>query len=320
MLWVLTSLIAATADGGEIRMGSFTNAKSGWEGWALDGSELSETRGMLDGATEASEGFTVSITLFDGPLAATDLTDVDVFFVNWVRDGNLAPAELAMLDSWVTSGGVLWLTCDDVDHDEVCSHLGYDLDPQSNVPPLVPTPAGAAHPLFAGPFGTVSSFEGWGQLGRWTSIPAGAVALARDQQGIDVVAIENRGAGRVYAFGDIDLFSGYTLLGGGFSGTPNGRLFGNLLAHIDDFDPEPGDTGDTGDTGDSGDTGISDTADTAEPPDTALDTGTPFDGTQSAGVLQVFAGGGCRCRADAPGRAPWLAAPLALMVLRRRRS
>lgn len=355
MLFALSAfLLAPSADAGEIRLGSLTEARAQSQGWALDANELTNTRAALVGATEADDGFTVVITDIDATLDATVLAGVDAFLVNWVADGALTADELTALATWVDAGGVLLLTCDDTSHDDVCEHLGYVLMESNYVAPLEPTTAGATNPLFSGPAGTVTTVEGGGNQGRWSAIPASAESLAVDQESHPAVAAEKRGLGQIYAFGDIDLFSNQTIDETGFESGANGMLFSNLIAEVDEQVVVCGDeevegaeecddansdntdactseclnatcgdgftqvgVEDCDDGNTDADDGCSETCEVEEEPEDSGDTDTDTDSGDTA-EADPDAELNCGCSSQGPGPLPYLALPLALLLFRRR--
>src|SRR4029078_11010832 len=98
------------------------------------------------------------------------------------------------------------------------------------VKPMSRFGAGVSHPIFNGPFGTVTSFNGVDCQGFFTAT-AGSTVLARDTSGVpkNVMLYRNHGLGRVILLGDVDFVAGALSAGNAIT-TANDRLLGNLFA------------------------------------------------------------------------------------------
>ena len=229
---------AVAVIGTPLRVGSVADARFG-TAWTLDGSELANTRAKLLNPANFGVGGTfqrpISITdtaATPGSIDAGLLAAYDVFFIGFLDDGNanaFTAAELTALQTWVTGGGTLIVTCDDPGHDAVCASFGYAVQ-EPAVNPETPVGAGVGHPIFAGPFGAVPTFDMAGNQGFFTTT-AGATVLAQDSTAQPVFLFKAIGAGRVILFADVNIIGGF---GGTSDGatitTNNDRVLGNLFA------------------------------------------------------------------------------------------
>jgi hypothetical protein len=228
-----------------LRVGSVANVRFG-QNWTLDGPQMANTRAKLLNAANFGVGGTVSrpITIIDtaaavGSVNAALLAGVDVFFIGYLDDANanaFTGPELAAMQTWVSGGGTMIVTCDDSSYDAVCAFFGYPAtagSPGTN--PIVPTAAGTAHPIFNGPFGVVSAMNEAGTQGAFTST-AGATILGQDSAGtpLPVVLFKQVGAGRVILMADVDLIANAASAGATIT-NQNDRFLGNLFAYVGGF-------------------------------------------------------------------------------------
>jgi len=145
------------------------------------------------------------------------------------------------MQTWVNGGGTMIVTCDDSSFDAVCSSFGHPATSGSpGINPIVPTAAGTTHPLFSGPFGTVTAINEVGTRGAFTST-AGATVLAQDSTAgtpLPVVLVQNIGAGRVVFLADVDLIAN-GLTAGATITNQNDQFLGNLFAFVGGFASAP---------------------------------------------------------------------------------
>jgi hypothetical protein len=237
--FILTLGIGAAANAQSIRVGSIANSRFGTT-WTLDGSSMTTTRAKLLATSNFGVGGTVAtpIQITDTGAAAGSVTPAllsgfDVFFVGWLDDANVnkftAP-EISAFQNFVASGGYLIVTCDDVSHAAVCNAFGLTVSGAA-VNPMVPTAAGASHPAFIGPFGTVSTFNMALTQGFFSGTGGGTV-LAQDSSGAPkpVMVLNPVSGGRVILMADVDILSNNTLSAGTGITNGNDRLLGNLFA------------------------------------------------------------------------------------------
>lgn len=250
MLGVAMLALCATAAGQALRIGSVTNARFG-QNWTLDGPQMANTRAKLLNTTNFGAGGTVPkanlITDTAGAVGSVDaslLANFDVFFIGWFNDPNVnafTPAELTAMQTWVNGGGTMIITCDDNTHDAVCAAFGHPATSGSpGINPIVPTATGASHPLFSGPFGTVTAINEVGTQGAFTST-AGATVLAQDSTPgtpLPVVLVQQIGAGHVVFLADVDLIAN-GLSAGATITNQNDRFLGNLFAFVGGFAAAP---------------------------------------------------------------------------------
>lgn len=218
-----------TASAAGKRVGSIADSRFSPSdaGWTLDGSQMAYTRAKL-----LAQGYTV--TDVSAPITAGVLANFDIFFIGWLVDSSsnaFTAAELNAFQTWVTGGGVLIVTCDDPQHDAVCSFFGYP-SVQGAVNPMVPL---VSHPIFNGPCGNVTTFLMTGNQGFFTST-LGANVLAVDSTAptprpIFLERFIN--LGRVILFSDVDIISGpFGALSPGIGIVNNNdRVYANLFAY-----------------------------------------------------------------------------------------
>ncbi len=224
-----------------LRVGSVASSRFGAD-WTLDGTDMANTRAKLLNSANFGAAGTVrrAIQITDtaatvGSIDASLLANYDVFFVGYLDDTHVnafTAAELSAFEAWVTAGGTMIVACDHPSYDAVCSAFGQPVTGGA-VFPAVPSVGGTHHPLFDGPFGTVSQLFLWGDYSYFAD-PTGAVVLAHDSSAGDghaMVLLRRWGAGRVILLGDVDIIARAATLGAGI-GNDNDRFLGNLFAFV----------------------------------------------------------------------------------------
>lgn len=244
-------LVACGGGGGDdsvaflAKVGSIQDDRFGGDGWSLDGIQMVATRDkLLDPGNFGINGpVRTSIRITDtggmqGDVNAALLSGFDIFFIGYLNDFSpnaFTQAELDAFTAWVTGGGVLIVTCDDVDHDAVCEQFGY-LPSGPVLPPTVPAATQVAHPLFDGAFGSVISIGMSAPYGSFPQ-PVADTVLGEDstiQPGGGATIIDMQlGMGHVIILGDIDMITGLGGLSMVDSGihNDNDRFLGNLFAY-----------------------------------------------------------------------------------------
>lgn len=202
------------------------------------------------------------------------LDGVDVFFLS-AHTSPLTGAEIANLQAFVARGGALVVNSNGPGFFDDTAWLGFTLtarvvfgDQPGDTTHRSPKPSAVTatgHPIAAGPFGTVSTFDNWHSVTAFGSMPAGATEIARvtsltgpngDAAGnatitgptFAVIPAGGRGTGSgpIVATSDVDTFSnayvsmptnlpgdaGNTLFGANNTLTPNGKLAANTFAWI----------------------------------------------------------------------------------------
>ncbi len=239
-------LIAIAACGvahAQTKVGSVTTTRG--SAWTLDGGAMAGSRAKLLNTANFGPGGTVtsSIAITDtagasGSISASLLAPFNVFFIGYWPNGTFTAGELSALQTWVNAGGTLIATCDDSTYADVCTTFGHT-PTTTATPPVTPTAAGATHPLFAGPFGTVPSINMGGTEGYFPS-SGGATALGADTLGHPTVMIQSFGAGRVIFLSDVDqISSNYpgTVTSGPTISSNNDLFLANLFAFTGAFPP-----------------------------------------------------------------------------------
>jgi hypothetical protein len=234
---VLGNLFAFAGNVAALRVGSVANARFGTS-WTLDGAQMANTRAkLLNPANFGASGtFGRAIRIADtaaaaGSIDAALLDQLDAFFIGYLDDADPSAftlAELAALSAWVAGGGTLVVTCDDAQHDAVCAHFGHPAE-QGAVNPMTPVGEGIRHPIFAGPFGGVPTFQMNGTQGQFTST-GGATILAQDAGGQPIFLVQPVGSGWVILFADVDIIAGALTGGDAITSDDNDRVLGNLFA------------------------------------------------------------------------------------------
>lgn len=223
-------------------VGSIANSRFGTD-WTLDGPNMKRTREKLLDAANFGTGGTIprpiTIDSLSQPGAITQaiLDEYDVFFIGYLLDSSpsaFTTAELDAMKGYVRDGGTMIVTCDDPGYDKVCDSFGYPV--LSTAPnPLTPTATGIAHPIFDGPFGKISTFDGSQTIGYFFDA-SGSTVLARDGHGLPVMIEKTLGAGRVILMSDVD-FIAQACTAGSTITSANDKLLGNLFAYAAKFAP-----------------------------------------------------------------------------------
>ena len=245
--------------------------------WGLHESYYSDLRNVLAAPANFGPSGVVNATFTVGtpravPLTTHSLDGVDVYFLS-ARD--LAAGESTVLNAFVSRGGAVVTNANAPGFFDTTAWLGFALSPRVvygdggggyTTTHRAPSPsaaisAQATSPLFAGPFGTATTFENWHTVAGFTALPSQATALARttltgpDNNGSNnIITITNvttlatisagalgTGSGPIIATSDVDTFSNAytTALGDGASdalctltGTTNGIIARNAFAWL----------------------------------------------------------------------------------------
>ncbi len=218
--------------------------------WTLNGSSLTATRAkLLNAANFGPGGIDLPQITISDTAAAVDsvnaalLADFDVFFIGFLSDSNanaFTPAELAAFQKWVYEGGTMIVTCDSASYDAVCAYFGHPVSAGATSPSEVAFNA-AAHPVFSGPFGTVSSLVMSGVKGGFG--PAGSATVLAYGAGLDsppTILVQRFGAGKIVFLSDIDMISNTTLSAGASISNQNDYFLGNLFAFAGSITPVVG--------------------------------------------------------------------------------
>jgi hypothetical protein len=246
-------LLAGVATAAEalviLRVGSVASSRFS-TGWTLDGGSMTATRAKLLNAANFGPGgidlpqITISDTAatVDSVNAAL-LADFDVFFIGYLRDANanaFTPAELAAFQKWVYEGGTMIVTCDAATHDAVCAYFGHPVSAGVTAPSKV-APTVADHPVFNGPFGTVSSLMMSGTQAGFG--PAGSATVLAYGSGLDdpaTILVQRFGAGKIVFLSDVDMISNFTLSAGASMSNQNDYFLGNLFSFAGSITPVVG--------------------------------------------------------------------------------
>ena len=243
LLFAATALPAAAQS---IQVGSVTTTRFPTD-WTLNGSQMCNTRAKLLNAANFGTGGTVprAIVITDtaaavGSVTASLLAPFNVFFIGYLQDSSVnafTAAELSAFQTWVNAGGTMIVTCDSSSYDAVCAFLGHPASSGSpSINPIVPTAAGAVHPIFTAPFGAVAAINMVGTQGAFvTATPA--TVLAQDSTAgtpLPTVLIQSFGAGRIVFLSDVDLIANGVSAGATIT-TANDRFLGNLFAYTGGF-------------------------------------------------------------------------------------
>lgn len=220
-----------------IEVGSIADSRFG-QGWTLDGVNLQNTRAKLLATSNFGPSGTVpetvNITDVSGQVTHLALSTFDVFFIGYLRDGDadaFSPGELEAMQDWVEAGGTMVITCDDTGYDAVCNKFGPVPSASNAASPAVPTGASADHPVFDGPFGTVSELTMFGTR-KYFADTAGFTVLAEDQNENPVMLEDQVGFGRIIVFTDVDIISDDSLSEGSGIDNDSDRFLGNLFAYL----------------------------------------------------------------------------------------
>jgi len=233
------SLFLFSLPGYSAVVGSVADARFG-DNWTLDGTDMVDTRAKILQATNFGPGGTYpeALTIMDiaGAITPAVLTNIDVFFVGFFDDASVnaftANEENALIQ-WVTNGEIIILTCDSSTFDQLCTAFGHPNDGTGSSPFNVEATQ-VNHPLFNGPFGSMTTINAAGSIGYFAT-PNGATVLARESSGSAFPAImeQTMGSGLVLLLGDVDTistFGGFLSAGTGIS-TDNDKFLGNLFAY-----------------------------------------------------------------------------------------
>ncbi len=163
----------------------------------------------------------------DSTIDSGYLADGDILFINYIPDADLNNTELAAIDQWVNSGGVLITASDESSHDPVSSYYGLPIiGSGDNVWNIVDH----THPVIDGPFGVVGNvddpvyaFGAKGYFDRADLLP-GDIEIAKDSlSGEPTIVIRQIGAGFIMFTADEGIFRAEIT-------TPNDLLGVNTIA------------------------------------------------------------------------------------------
>lgn len=204
-------------------------------GWTMDGSALVDhaVPKLLNPANFGAGGTLdgdINITSTADPITAALLSNYDLLYIGFLFDGTLTASELLEIGNWVNAGGKMIITADDPNFDDVAEYFGHPTTTQGNGT-YVPAAGQSSHPIFDGPFGTISSFSGALTLGFFNTT-AGATVIAEDLAGNATILEKFVGAGHLMIIGDICTHSINTLTFGGTITSDNDKYLGNLFAHM----------------------------------------------------------------------------------------
>jgi hypothetical protein len=125
----------------------------------------------------------------------------------------------------------------------VAAHFGYPTNGFGPQPHSVA--AGQSnHPAFNGPFGTLSTFNGGGDMGAFLTT-TGATVLGRASNTNASLMEKNVGAGKIILSGDVDMFSTFAgaISSGNAVNNNNDKLMANLFAYLGCDCPDQDDDG-----------------------------------------------------------------------------
>ncbi|MEL7342305.1 MAG: hypothetical protein AAGM67_17615, partial [Bacteroidota bacterium] len=175
-----------------------------------------------------SPGFT--ITDFNGTITEAVLNNYDILFIGWILDGTFTASELAAINSWANNGGKVLITADDAGHDDVAQSFGYPSTQQASDPGS-PAPGQAGHPIFDGPFGLITQYNGAFNRGYFPNT-AGATVLAVDVGNRAVVLEKYVGTGYILLIGDVCTIDDQNQTFGPGITNNNDKYMGNIFAHF----------------------------------------------------------------------------------------
>ncbi len=234
--------------------------------WGFHEAYFSELRAIITDPANFGPSGVVNATFSIGaprvlPLTAHSLDGVDVYFLS-ARD--VAAGEVAVLNAFTLRGGAIIVNSNAPGFFDDTAWLGFTLSARvvygDGAAPYgsthqAPSPsaaiaAQAASPLFAGPFGTATTFENWHTVAGFSALPPQATALARttltgpDNNGSsNFITINNVatlatipagafgvGSGPIIVTSDVDTYSNaYTAT----AGTPPTLIIGYLTDSAD---------------------------------------------------------------------------------------
>ena len=193
---------------------------------------------LLDSLNFAPEAgatvpFAIEITDLAGTLDEETLASFDVlFFGLWSQASSqrLTALEQSALQDFVRSGGVVIAECRHHNFDDVCSALGHSTTTGGQAS-LRPGPGQSTARLFAGPFGSVSSYGPTSAIGRFPANNEASV-MAIDSLEQPVMLLEYQEAGTVLLLAEDGSFIDSSLtIGGAIDGDhANDALLGNIFA------------------------------------------------------------------------------------------
>jgi hypothetical protein len=154
---------------------------------------------------------TRSVTIGPGMQRANEatLSGIDIFWTGYTSSDSYTAAERTALLNAVLAGMSVVVSCDDSSHclADLFGVSFADNGGETN------TPAVADHPVFAGPFGRITNFRSWGNIGRFTAWPNSARVLATNALGASMLLIPKGAlsgtAGSVLLTTDTDMFTTY---------------------------------------------------------------------------------------------------------------
>jgi hypothetical protein len=128
------------------------------------------------------------------------------------------------------SYGILIVNANDTTHADVAVHFGF-IPSQIGTGPTTPTAAGQADPVFAGPFGAVSSVSEAFNMSVFPSVPGGATVLGKDPIGPTVV-VYKYGSGKIIVLGNIEMIANNFLSAGTTITTQSDIFLCNIFASV----------------------------------------------------------------------------------------
>ena len=205
--------------------------------YTLDGGALTDTDSILADTSNFGVAGTyntaISVVAASSTIDAAYLAQGDILFNGYVSDGNWTASELAALDSWVTSGGVLIATSDHASYDDVSSYYGLTIGGSGDTTWLVDDATSA---IMNGPFGLVgtngSPFSAAGAIGYFDSVSlaVGDQVIAVDSvSGEPTMVLRQHGSGWILFTADEGIFRS-NMTGGGTVSTANDILAANIFA------------------------------------------------------------------------------------------
>jgi hypothetical protein len=237
---IITQEVALAAGATPIRVLSIADARFNNGGWTLDGAMMVNARSKLLNPANFGPGGKVThpITITDTAAAITlsMLANYDVLFIGYMPNiPGFASSELTAMTTWVNGGGVMIVTADDTLDDQALVAFGYGMTTSVTPGSTTPSGAGVGHPVFSGPFGTVSAIAGAGSEGKFMNNLAGQQLLGLDSgNGIWSVIEVPIGSGRVLFLADVDFLSddsGMNANNGISASNGNEVFLGNVFAY-----------------------------------------------------------------------------------------
>lgn len=213
---------------------SIANSRVGTS-WTLDGFYMTSTLAKLENANNfgptGTAAFTNVITHESAEITTSLLANYDILYIGYIRDGKFSAAELQAMEDWANGGGTLLITSDSPFYDDVAEKFGYPVSTQGTNPHS-PTAGNETHPIFDGPFGTITQYSGEYTRGFYANT-AGATVLARDASGNATLLEKMVGSGHIVLTGDICTHSNLTISAGdGISNNNNDIYTANLFNYL----------------------------------------------------------------------------------------